>query len=114
MTNLVLNRSLASLLVVVCLALEVGYAMENTLSQHDTHATIRASDHDFNNAHVWLVTDEIEENSEGKSKEHTGLDVLVARLDHISRLPKAKSIQNCFLTGWRIIAHNLKHRVLRI
>lgn len=114
LTCSVLIRSLASLLVVVCLTLEVGYVLENTLGQNATQATIRATDHDFNQAHVWLLADEIEENSEGKSKEHSGLGVLVHESDNLSRLYNAKYAQDTFLTGMRAIARHLNHRVLRI
>lgn len=110
----VLIRSLASLLLVVCLTLEVGYVLENTLAQDATQSTIRACDHDFKQSHVWLLADEIEENSEGKSKEHSGLDVLVHESDHLSRLYNAKYAQDSFLAGLRVVAHHLNHRVLRI
>lgn len=110
----VLIRSLASLLLVVCLTLEVGYVLENTLAQDATQSTIRACDHDFNQAHVWLLADEIEETSEGKSKEQNGLDILIDESDHLSRLYNAKYAQDTFLAGLRVVAHHLNHRVLRI
>lgn len=113
-TCTVLIRSLASLLLVVCLTLEVGYVLENTLAQDATQSTIRACDHDFNQAHVWLLADEIEETSEGKSKEQNGLDILIDESDHLSRLYNAKYAQDTFLTGMRAIARHLNHRVLRI